>query len=81
MDIKLSTWMPTYVNPYCGFHYSITISVSVILHVERNLSVIVSSIIAIGYTLCGGLLSVAYTDVVQLFMIGIGLVNCEYMFY
>jgi len=48
-------------------------TLSVILHVDRNLSVIVSSIIAIGYTLCGGLLSVAYTDVVQLFMIGIGL--------
>jgi len=48
-------------------------TLSVILHIERNLSVIVSSIIAIGYTLCGGLLSVAYTDVVQLFMIGIGL--------
>ena len=48
-------------------------TLSVILHVERNLSVIVSSIIAIGYTLCGGLLSVAYTDVVQLFMIAVGL--------
>lgn len=49
-------------------------TLSVILHVERNSAVIVSSIIAIGYTLCGGLLSVAYTDVVQLIMIGIGLV-------
>jgi len=48
-------------------------TLSVILHVERNSAVIVSSIIAIGYTLCGGLLSVAYTDVVQLLMIGIGL--------
>ena len=51
------------------------ILLSVILHVERNLAVIISSLIAIGYTLCGGLTSVAYTDVVQLIMIGVGLVR------
>jgi Na+/proline symporter len=39
---------------------------SVILHVGRTPAVIVSALIAISYTLVGGLLSVAYTDVLQL---------------
>lgn len=38
-----------------------------------SLSVVVSALIAVGYTFFGGLYSVAYTDVVQLFCIAIGL--------
>uniref|UniRef100_A0A0S7EK19 SC5A7 n=1 Tax=Poeciliopsis prolifica TaxID=188132 RepID=A0A0S7EK19_9TELE len=37
------------------------------------MSVVISALIAIFYTLVGGLYSVAYTDVVQLFCIFIGL--------
>ena len=46
----------------------------VIVGLERTISVIVSAVIAVGYTLVGGLYSVAYTDVVQLICIFIGLV-------
>jgi len=39
------------------------------------LSVIVSACVAVGYTFFGGLYSVAYTDVIQLFFIALGLVS------
>lgn len=39
------------------------------------MSVVISALIAILYTLVGGLYSVAYTDVVQLFCIFVGLVS------
>ncbi|XP_007427693.1 high affinity choline transporter 1, partial [Python bivittatus] len=48
-------------------------TISVIIDVSINISVIISASIAILYTLVGGLYSVAYTDVVQLFCIFIGL--------
>ena len=48
----------------------------VILGLEMTLSVIVSACIAVGYTFFGGLYSVAYTDVVQLGCIGVGLWLC-----
>ncbi len=48
---------------------------SVILGLDINLSVIISALIAIFYTFTGGLYAVAYTDVVQLFCIFIGLVG------
>jgi high affinity choline transporter 7 len=47
----------------------------VIIDVDVHASVIVSALIATLYTLVGGLYSVAYTDVVQLFCIFIGLVS------
>ena len=34
-----------------------------------------SAVIALGYTLLGGLISVAYTDVIQIFFIVFGLVS------
>lgn len=40
-----------------------------------GLSVIISALIAVFYTFSGGLYAVAYTDVVQLFCIFIGLVS------
>ncbi|XP_036396845.1 high-affinity choline transporter 1-like [Megalops cyprinoides] len=48
-------------------------TLSVIVDININMSVIISALIAIFYTLVGGLYSVAYTDVVQLFCIFLGL--------
>merc|ERR1711981_1343572 len=45
----------------------------VILHIDVNTSIIISAVIAVCYTLFGGLISVAYTDVFQLFFIAFGL--------
>lgn len=47
---------------------------AIIIDMEMNTAVIVSALIAIFYTWVGGLYSVAYTDVVQLGCILIGLV-------
>jgi len=48
-------------------------TLSVILKIDMTLSVVISACIAVGYTFFGGLYSVAYTDVVQLFCIAVGL--------
>ncbi|XP_013384194.1 high-affinity choline transporter 1 [Lingula anatina] len=48
-------------------------SLTVVIGLDNTLSIIVSAIIAVVYTLIGGLYSVAYTDVAQLIMILIGL--------
>ncbi|XP_007456880.1 PREDICTED: high affinity choline transporter 1 [Lipotes vexillifer] len=48
-------------------------TISVIISADVRVSVIVSALIATLYTLVGGLYSVAYTDVVQLFCIFVGL--------
>jgi high affinity choline transporter 7 len=45
------------------------------MNLNFTMSIIISAIIAIVYTLFGGLYSVAYTDVVQLFCIFFGLVS------
>lgn len=37
-----------------------------------------SAVIALGYTLLGGLISVAYTDVIQIFFIVFGLVSQDW---
>lgn len=50
-------------------------TLSVIIEMDRNTSVILSACIAVFYTLFGGLYSVAYTDVIQLLCIIIGLVR------
>lgn len=50
-------------------------SISVVIDIDTTTSVIVSGAIAVSYTLVGGLYSVVYTDVVQLFCIFIGLVS------
>ena len=44
---------------------------------DNNTAIVVSAFIAVAYTLFGGLYSVAYTDVVQLFCIFFGLVTTE----
>ena len=46
-----------------------------ILELDTRISIIVSACIAVFYTLFGGLYSVAYTDVVQLICIFVGLVS------
>lgn len=52
-------------------------TLAVIIDMDQGTSVILSACIAVFYTLFGGLYSVAYTDVIQLFCIFIGLVSCE----
>lgn len=51
-------------------------TLAVIIDMEKETSVIFSACIAVFYTLFGGLYSVAYTDVIQLFCIFIGLWMC-----
>ncbi|CAD5224414.1 unnamed protein product [Bursaphelenchus okinawaensis] len=48
-------------------------TLAVILNMDITASVVISAFIAVAYTLFGGLYAVAYTDVVQLFCIFIGL--------
>jgi len=50
-------------------------TLTIILHLPMDLSVALSACVAVFYTLIGGLYSVAYTDVIQLFSIFIGLVS------
>lgn len=50
-------------------------TVSVVINLDRFASIIVSACIAVFYTLIGGLYSVAYTDVIQLICIFVGLVS------
>jgi high affinity choline transporter 7 len=50
-------------------------TLAVILELPSDLSVILSACIAVFYTFFGGLYAVAYTDVVQLVCIFIGLVR------
>ena len=47
----------------------------VITGLRHEWSVVISAAVSISYTLCGGLYSVAITDVVQLVCIFIGLVS------
>ena len=56
-------------------------TLSVILGLDNTIAVIVSAAVAMLYTLFGGLYSVAYTDVVQLFCVVIGLVSSETIIY
>ena len=56
-------------------YFTTGVTVSVVLELNMTVSVIVSACIAVFYTLFGGLYSVAYTDVVQLICIFVGLVS------
>lgn len=51
-------------------------TVSVIIDMDNRASIILSAAVALIYTLFGGLYSVAYTDVIQLFCIFVGLWLC-----
>ncbi|EJW72129.1 hypothetical protein WUBG_16962, partial [Wuchereria bancrofti] len=59
-----------------GIPWQARATLSVILAIDMTLSVIISAIIAVFYTFTGGLYAVAYTDVVQLFCIFVGLWVC-----
>ncbi|XP_025094210.1 uncharacterized protein LOC112563939 isoform X2 [Pomacea canaliculata] len=50
-------------------------TLKVILDIDLSLSILISAAIALLYTLLGGLYSVAYTDIVQLICIFVGLVS------
>ncbi|KAG0430388.1 hypothetical protein HPB47_022741 [Ixodes persulcatus] len=56
------------------FAHFLRATVEVILEWDRTQSIILSAVVALLYTMMGGLYSVAYTDVVQLFAIFFGLV-------
>ncbi|KAK3775242.1 hypothetical protein RRG08_044593 [Elysia crispata] len=49
-------------------------TISIILEINATLAIIISAAVAIFYTFLGGLYSVAYTDVIQLLCIAVGLV-------
>ncbi len=50
-------------------------TLAIIIHMGMDTAVVVSALIAVFYTWVGGLYSVAYTDVVQLGCICVGLVS------
>ena len=54
-------------------------TISIILGISSTISICVSSAVSVIYTLMGGLYSVAYTDVVQLCLIFIGMVKNTYI--
>ncbi|XP_068160460.1 high-affinity choline transporter 1-like [Antennarius striatus] len=51
-------------------------TMSVVLDLSFSLCIWISSAVAVIYTLMGGLYSVAYTDIIQLILIFIGLIIC-----
>ncbi|VDO62996.1 unnamed protein product [Schistosoma margrebowiei] len=55
------------------FNLTVGATLGVIVDLDQKTSIILSACIALVYTLFGGLYSVAYTDVVQLFCIFLGL--------
>jgi len=56
-------------------------TLSIIVSLDVRISVIISALIAVMYTVVGGLYSVAYTDVVQLICIFLGLVRaCKFLY-
>ncbi|KAG1651843.1 High-affinity choline transporter 1 [Nymphon striatum] len=65
-----------YVTMLDPFQQKFGSTTSVILDLDYTIAITVSSSIAIIYTLMGGLYSVAYTDVIQLFCIFFGLWLC-----
>ena len=66
-----------FVNTFYAIVVGATLSV--ILELDTRISIIVSACIAVFYTLFGGLYSVAYTDVVQLICIFVGLVSLSFL--
>lgn len=62
------------------FILTVGATLGVIVDLDQKTSIILSACIALVYTLFGGLYSVAYTDVVQLFCIFLGLVSSSLLF-
>lgn len=66
---------------YCRFCFFVAGStLSVIIGIDMWISVIISACVALLYVVIGGLASVVYTDVIQLFCIGAGLVRLRCRF-
>ena len=62
--------------PHSGCTFVVTGgTLSVVMDISSKLAVSVSAAVAIIYTLLGGLYSVAYTDVIQLLFMLLGLVH------
>ncbi|CAL1544320.1 unnamed protein product [Lymnaea stagnalis] len=54
-------------------------TVSIIADIDPTISIIVSALVSVVYTFLGGLIAVAYTDVIQILMVAFGLVlACPY---
>ncbi|KAK0049987.1 high-affinity choline transporter 1 [Biomphalaria pfeifferi] len=53
---------------------SLGATVAIIVDIDSTLSIIVSALVAVVYTILGGLYAVAYTDVIQLILVAVGLV-------
>ncbi|KAJ8303641.1 hypothetical protein KUTeg_020037 [Tegillarca granosa] len=51
-------------------------TLAIILDIETSVAIIVSAVVAVVYTIFGGLFAVAYTDVIQLFCIAFGIILC-----
>ena len=77
----------THVIPYYAKKWNISLisssgaTLEVITDLPPDVAVIVSACIAVAYTIFGGLYSVAYTDVVQLACIFVGLVSGYELYY
>ena len=74
MTSSITKW-PAYLFDDSHHPFDAGATLSVILNWEMELCVVISACIAVFYTLFGGLYSVAYTDVVQLSCIFLGLVS------
>ena len=48
-------------------------TLSIMANIDNTIAIVVSSLVAIVYTFFGGIFAVAYTDIVQLVFIGVGL--------
>ena len=49
-------------------------TIYIILHVDDTFSIYIAAALSLSYTVCGGAISVAYTDVVQILFVIVGLV-------
>lgn len=70
-----------YVNTLISlFNYSLHTgaSLTVVVGLDQNIAIVISTAVAVLYTLIGGLYSVSLTDVIQLFCIYVGLVMNAY---
>ncbi|VEL39972.1 unnamed protein product [Protopolystoma xenopodis] len=75
MEGSLNSWQ-SLIHILSLLPLALGATLMVITEMNKEASIIVSACIALVYTLFGGLYSVAYTDVVQLFCIFIGLWIC-----
>lgn len=75
MENNSHAWSQFNIMPYSECVFVVTGgTVSVVIDISSSLAVGVSAAVAILYTLMGGLYSVAYTDVIQLSFVLVGLV-------